>query len=70
MKDIPMHRKGGRPRSAAPSSRVSGVVPVPHHDRLAQIAIRQGVSVSRLVGRAVMLFLRDDRSGPGGDDIP
>ena len=70
MKDIPLHRKGGRPRSAVPSSRVSGVVPAQHHDRLARIAIRRGVSVSRLVGRAVMLFLRDESSGPAEDETP
>ena len=61
-------RRRGRPegtkRIAEPRSHVSTWIPVTHHDRLSRIAIRHGMSVSKVVKRAILIFLKDDTSGP------
>ena len=46
------------------ASSVSTWMSARHHERLASIARRRDVSVSALVRRAVMIFLKDDSSGP------
>lgn len=61
---IPQHRKVGRPRVKEPRSSVSAWVPSRYHDRLTRIALRQGVSVSRVVKRAIVVFLKDESTGP------
>lgn len=59
-------RKRGRPRAIEEHSKLSTWVPAAQHDRLIAIARARDVSVSSLVKRAVVLFLRDDSSGPQG----
>jgi hypothetical protein len=63
MDDAIPQRKRGRPRAKEQMSAVSTWIPARQHERLASIARRQGVSVSRAVKHAVFLFLKDDSSG-------
>lgn len=58
------NRKGGRPRVSEPQTAISAWIPAKYHDRLARIAIRNDVSVSAVVKNAIVLFLKDDSSGP------
>lgn len=60
-------RRRGRPvgtRSAEPSSVVAARIPNRYHDRLSRIAVRHGVSLSKVVRRAIFVFLRDESTGP------
>lgn len=57
-------RKGGRPRVSEPRSAVSTWIPSRYHDRLSRIALRHGVSVSRVVKQAIVVFLKDESTGP------
>ena len=48
MPDAPERRKPGRPRRAPPSLSVSAWVRTSTYDRLAQLALKRGESVSEL----------------------
>ena len=61
----PLARKRGRPRIIKDTaSSVTAWVSAHHHERLSSIARRRDVSVSALVRRAVLIFLKDESSGP------
>lgn len=53
-----VRKAGGRPRNAEPSATVSTWVPATTHDRLIEVAKRQGCSVSEMVRRVLVLTLR------------
>lgn len=58
-------RRRGRPRIIKDAaSSVTTWMSARHHERLASIARRRDVSVSSLVRRAVLIFLKDESSGP------
>lgn len=51
-------RPRGRPRSPEPGSVLSAYVPQKYHDRIAQLAVKHDVSVSKVVCRLLDEALR------------
>lgn len=54
-------RRRGRPRAVEPKSAVMTWVPTTYHDRIAQLARQQGVSVSSVVCEAIEQHLKTRR---------